>query len=59
MKQKRQALMGVVGALGVVIAVAGFVGGYMSVPATITWSFAVWVLGATLVILFTDTPGKR
>ena len=59
MRQKRQALMGVVGAIGVVIAIAGFVGGYMSIPATITWTFAVWILGSTLVILFTDPPDKR
>ena len=58
MKQKRQALMGVVGAIGVVIAIAGFVGGYMSPRATITWAFAVWILGATAVILFTDPPNK-
>jgi len=58
MRQKRQALMGVAGAIGVVIAIAGFVGGYMSVAATITWAFGVWILGATLVILFTDPPDK-
>lgn len=58
MKQKRQALMGLVGGIGVVIAVAGFVGGYMSAGATITWAMGVWIIGATLVILFTDPPNK-
>ena len=59
MKQKRRELMGVVGALGVVIIVAGFVGGYLSVPATIVWAFAVWALGSTLVLLFTDPPAGK
>lgn len=59
MKQKRRELMGVIGAIGVVIALAGFVGGYMSVQATIVWAFAVWILGSTLVILFTDPPGRH
>jgi len=58
MKNKRRELMGLVGAIGVVIAVAGFVGGFMTVQATIVWAFAAWVLGATLVMVLTDPPDK-
>ena len=58
MRNKRRELMGLVGAIGVVIALAGFVGGYMSVQATIVWAFAVWAIGATLVTVFTDPPNK-
>jgi hypothetical protein len=58
MKHKRRELMGVVGAIGVVILLAGFVGGYMPVPDTIVWAFGVWILGSTLVLLFTDPPDK-
>lgn len=59
MKHKRQALMGLIGASGVVIAIAGFVGGYLSPRATITWTFGVWILGAALVTVFTDPPSKK
>ena len=58
MKHKRRELMGVIGALGVVIALAGFVGGWLPVRDTIVWTFGVWILGATLVLVFTDPPGK-
>lgn len=56
MKHKRRELMGLVGAIGVAIAVAGFVGGWMSVRDTIVWAFGVWAVGATLVIVLTDPP---
>jgi hypothetical protein len=56
MRHKRRELIAVVGALGVVIALAGFVGGYMSVTTTIVWAFGVWILGTVLVQLFTDPP---
>ena len=59
MKHKRRALMGVVGGLGVVIALAGFVGGWLPVRDTIVWTFGVWILGLTLVLLFTDPQKKR
>lgn len=53
---KRKELVGFVGALGVVIALAGFVGGYMSVRTTIVASFAVWVLGVMLMRVLTVPP---
>lgn len=59
MKHKRREWMGVIGALGVVVALAGFVGGWMSAGTTIVLTFAVWALGATLVLVFTDPPGRN
>lgn len=58
MRHKRREWMGVIGALGVVVALAGFVGGWISVRDTIVLVFAVWALGATLVLVFTDPPGR-
>ena len=58
MKHTRREVMGVIGALGVVIALAGFVGGWLPVRDTIVWTFGVWILGATLVLAFTDPPDK-
>ncbi len=55
-RQKRRELVGLVGALGVVIALAGFVGGYLSVPATIVWTFGVWILGTMIVRVLTEPP---
>ena len=43
-------------AIGVAIALAGFVGGWLPVRDTIVWTFAVWAIGATLVIVLTDSP---
>lgn len=57
LKRKRTELIGLVGAIGVVIALAGFVGGYLSVRATIIWTFGVWIIGTMLVRVFTDPPG--
>lgn len=48
-KRKKKALHGLVGAIGMAIAVAGFVGGMFSVPTTIVLTFAVWAIGTTLV----------
>lgn len=58
MKHKRRELMGLIGAIGVVIALAGFVGGWLPVRDTIVWTMGVWILGATLVLVFTDPPGR-
>lgn len=56
LKRKRTELIGLVGAIGVVIALAGFVGGYLSIRATIIWTFGVWIIGTMLVRVFTDPP---
>lgn len=58
LKHKRTELMGLMGAIGFVVALAGFVGGYMGVMQTVFWTFAVWIVGPMLVIVFTDAPPK-
>ncbi|MGC9369552.1 MAG: hypothetical protein ACP5DX_08460 [Paracoccaceae bacterium] len=58
LKHKRRELHGVVGGLGVVVALAGFVGGWMSPTTTIVVTFGVWIIGATLVNLLTEPPGR-
>jgi hypothetical protein len=55
-RKKRRELVGLVGAIGVVVALAGFVGGYMSVGATIVWTLGVWIVGTMLVRVLTDPP---
>lgn len=58
MRNKRREWMGVIGAAGVVAALAGFVGGLMSVGVTLTLTFGIWILGAVLVQLLTDPPDR-
>ena len=53
-RRRKKPLMGLVGGLGVVIAMGGFVAGWYPVGTTITLTFAVWILGALLVNLFCD-----
>jgi len=53
-KGKKKALHGLVGAIGVAIAVAGFVGGFFTPTTTIVLAFGVWVIGATLVNVIAD-----
>ncbi|MBF9031551.1 hypothetical protein HKCCE3408_14205 [Rhodobacterales bacterium HKCCE3408] len=50
-KRKKPALMGVVGALGVVAVLAGTVGGVIEVRLSIFIALTIWILGATLVNL--------
>lgn len=56
LRHKRKELVGLVGAIGVTVALAGFVGRYMSPGATIVWTFGIWVVGTMLVRVFTDPP---
>ncbi len=49
LKGKKKALQGLVGAIGVTILVAGFIGGFFTPTTTIVLCFAVWAIGATLV----------
>lgn len=55
-RKKRRELVGLVGAIGVVVALAGFAGGYMSIAATIVWTLGVWIVGTMLVRVLTDPP---
>lgn len=54
LKGKRRELHGVVGAIGVAVAVLGLVGGLYAPTVAIAGAIAVWVVGATLVNLLTD-----
>jgi hypothetical protein len=57
-RHKRKELVGLVGAIGVVVALAGFVGGYLGTAATIVWTFGIWIVGTMLVRVFTEPPGS-
>lgn len=59
LKSKRRALHGVVGGLGVVAALGGFVGHFYSASTAIFLAFSIFILGAVLVNLFTDPPDSR
>lgn len=54
LRHKRRELHGLVGAIGVAVALGGFVGGFYSHTTTIVMTFAVWAVGATLVNVLTD-----
>ena len=58
LKPKRRELVGLVGATGALVAVAGFVGGFMSPRTTIVACFGVWAVGTTLVYVITDPPKR-
>ena len=58
MKNNRKELIGLVGAIGMAIAIAGFVGGYMSTATTTAWAFGVWIVGAMVVRVLTNPPDK-
>lgn len=58
LRQKRRELHGVVGALGVVAALGGFVGGWYPAGTTIVLTFAIWAVGATVVNALTDPPRR-
>jgi len=53
-KNKRRALQGLVGGVGVVAALGGFVGRYYSPQTAIVVTVGIWIIGSTLVILLTD-----
>ena len=54
LRHRRRAWHGVVGAAGVVAALGGFVGGFYAPSTSVFAALAIWILGATLVNLFTD-----
>lgn len=54
LKRKKKALMGLVGGLGTVAVIAGFIGGFMSPATTLVVALAIWIIGATLVNVVTD-----
>jgi len=53
-RKKKRELHGVVGGVGLVAGLAGYVGGFYS-NATATFAMlGIWIIGATLVNLLTD-----
>ena len=58
LRNKRKELHGLVGAVGVAIALLGFVGGFMAPGLTVALTFGTWIVGATLVTVLTDPPSK-
>lgn len=58
MRDRRKEWMGVIGALGVAVFLIGLLGGVYSIGLSIALAFAVWAVGATLVIALTDPPDK-
>ncbi|MFZ7089691.1 hypothetical protein [Primorskyibacter sp. 2E233] len=53
-RRKKKPLMGLVGGLGVVVAMGGLIGGWYSFGTMIVLTFGIWILGALLVNLFCD-----
>ena len=54
LRHKRRELQGLVGALGVAAFIIGVPGGAYPLGLAIALAFAIWAVGATLVIVFTD-----
>ena len=53
-RRKKNALMGLVGGIGVVAAIGGFVGGWYGAGTTITLTFGIWIIGAMLLRVLTE-----
>lgn len=56
LRHRPREFVGLAGAIGVVIVLAGFVGGYMTVRTTIVWAFGVWIVGTMPGMVLTDAP---
>jgi len=54
LKTKRRELHGLVGGIGVVALLGGFVGHFYSGGTAIVLGVGIWIIGATLVNVFTD-----
>ena len=54
LKNKRRELHGLVGGVGVIAALGGFVGHFYSTSTAIVLAFGIWIIGATLVNVCTD-----
>lgn len=59
LKSKRRELQGVNGAVGLVVGLGGFVGHLYPPTLAVFLMLAIWIVGATLINLLTDPPGKR
>ncbi len=56
LRKKRKALHGLIGGVGVAVLLLGVLGGLYSPGLAIALALSVWILGATLVNVFTDPP---
>lgn len=57
-KKKRRQLQGVNGALGLVAGLGGYLGNFYSWGTATFLMFGIWILGATVINLLTDPPGR-
>ena len=57
LKNERRALQGIMGGIGVVCLIAGGVG-FIPMPTAIVLAFSFWIIGTTVVNLFTNPGGK-
>lgn len=58
LRNKRRELQGLNGAFGLVAGLGGYVGQLYSYGVATFLMLAIWIFGATLIILLTDSPGK-
>ena len=58
LRSKRNELQGLNGAIGLVAGLGGYVGGFYSYATATFLMLAIWIVGATLINLLTDPPGK-
>ena len=54
LRNKRKELQGLNGAAGLVAGIAGFVGNFYASQTAIVLMLGIWIVGSTLIILFTD-----
>jgi hypothetical protein len=54
LNRKKRGLQGLVGGVGVVVALGGFVGGYYPIQTTIVATFGIWIIGGLVVNVICD-----
>lgn len=59
LRRKRRELHGLVGGIGLVAGLAGFVGAFYAPRTAIVAMFGIWIVGATLVNVLTDPPDRK
>ena len=59
LRNKRRELQGLNGAIGLVAGLGGYIGQLYSDGVATFLMLAIWIVGATLINLFTEPPGKK
>lgn len=59
LRHKRRELQGVNGAIGLAAGLAGYVGQLYSHGMATFLMFSIWIVGATVIILFTEPKRKK